>query len=70
MAGTAELAELAWRAHAEIPRYVPYCLFGPVRAYPEETPARWPGTGTTTTAAIAAARAGRAPRNVSLRYGR
>ena len=28
-----ELAEVAWVAHAEIPDYVPYGLFGPVQEY-------------------------------------
>ncbi|MGW2920377.1 NUDIX hydrolase [Streptomyces angustmyceticus] len=28
-----ELAEVAWVAHSEIPKYVPYGLFGPVQEY-------------------------------------
>lgn len=28
-----ELAEVAWVAHAELPAYVPYGLFGPVQEY-------------------------------------
>jgi 8-oxo-dGTP diphosphatase len=33
VADTEELAELAWVAHGEIPRYVPYGLFEPVQEY-------------------------------------
>lgn len=33
VADTEELAELAWVAHGEIPRYVPYGLFEPVQKY-------------------------------------
>ncbi|MFD4135628.1 NUDIX hydrolase [Streptomyces goshikiensis] len=33
VADTDELAELAWVAHAEIPQYVPYGLFGPVQQH-------------------------------------
>ncbi|MFB6437864.1 NUDIX hydrolase [Streptomyces sp. NPDC056411] len=33
VADTEELAELAWVAHAQIPEYVPYGLFGPVQEY-------------------------------------
>ncbi|KUL34828.1 NUDIX hydrolase [Streptomyces sp. NRRL F-4489] len=31
VADTEELAEVAWVAHADIPEYVPYGLFGPVQ---------------------------------------
>nr|WP_145485940.1 MULTISPECIES: NUDIX hydrolase [Streptomyces] len=33
VADTEELAELAWVAHGEIPKYVPYGLFEPVQEY-------------------------------------
>ncbi|MFK0288868.1 NUDIX hydrolase [Streptomyces sp. NPDC090442] len=33
VADTEELAELAWVAHDQIPKYVPYGLFGPVQQY-------------------------------------
>ncbi len=33
IAAPAELAELAWVAHGEIPQYVPYGLFEPVQEY-------------------------------------
>lgn len=33
VADTEELAELAWVTHGEIPEYVPYGLFEPVRDY-------------------------------------
>ncbi|MCX4731872.1 NUDIX hydrolase [Streptomyces sp. NBC_01363] len=33
VADTEELDELAWVAHGEIPRYVPYGLFEPVQEY-------------------------------------
>lgn len=33
VADTEELAELAWVAHSEIPKYVPYGLFQPVQEY-------------------------------------
>ncbi|WP_121830549.1 NUDIX hydrolase [Streptomyces sp. S1] len=33
VADTEELAELAWVAHGEIPKYVPYGLFEPVQDY-------------------------------------
>ncbi|EFL16113.1 NUDIX hydrolase [Streptomyces sp. C] len=33
VADTDELAEVAWVAHAEIPQYVPYGLFAPVREH-------------------------------------
>lgn len=36
VAGTEELAELAWCAHSEIPRYVPYGPVEPVQAYLDE----------------------------------
>ncbi|MER5613266.1 NUDIX hydrolase [Streptomyces sp. NPDC002215] len=31
-----EIAEVAWVAHADIPTYVPYGLFGPVQDYLDE----------------------------------
>ncbi|MFD8143823.1 NUDIX hydrolase [Streptomyces sp. NPDC059708] len=37
VADTDELAELAWVAHAEIPRYVPYGLFEPVQLHLDAT---------------------------------
>ncbi|MBD0740506.1 NUDIX hydrolase [Streptomyces sp. CBMA29] len=33
VADTDELSELAWCAHAELPAYVPYGLYAPVREY-------------------------------------
>src|SRR5690348_5237011 len=36
VADTEELAELAWAALGEIPRYVPYGLFEPVQRYLDE----------------------------------
>lgn len=36
VADTEELAELAWAALGEIPRYVPYGLFEPVQEYLDE----------------------------------
>ncbi|MFF4290372.1 NUDIX hydrolase [Streptomyces sp. NPDC001633] len=37
VADTEELAELAWVAHDQIPKYVPYGLFGPVQEYLDAT---------------------------------